>query len=97
MLDRKKKYYTYLKSKTWGILREQRLALDHYRCVMCNADATQVHHRKYPIKLGTESIFDLASVCSLCHKRHHETYPKYYTLSEAPELHIRRIRAKLNE
>jgi len=96
MADRKAEYHKYLKSTTWKLLRSQRLELDRGKCVMCYDDATQVHHRRYPRVLGTESIFYLSSVCRGCHEKHHKTHPKYYEISEMASEHIRGIKERLN-
>jgi hypothetical protein len=65
-------YTMYLESTEWHILRLQRLAMDNNECVLCGREARQVHHRRYPKTLGTETVNDLVSLCSGCHTNYHE-------------------------
>jgi len=65
-------YDEYLQSDTWKMLRKQRLEIDRCECVLCGKNAEHVHHRRYPNELGTETINDLVSLCSRCHKIYHE-------------------------
>jgi hypothetical protein len=61
-------YADYLKSARWAELVAERLALDHYRCRACDRDKDlQVHHRRYPAVLGTETVDDLTTFCRGCH------------------------------
>lgn len=66
------KYQDYLKTETWMTIRAQRLAIDNGECVLCGEKAENVHHRRYPKKLGTETVKDLVSLCSDCHRIHHD-------------------------
>lgn len=68
-------YVEYLQSEKWKTIREQRLAVDSWECVLCGEPAKHVHHRRYPKKLGTETVKDLVSLCSECHARHHNKAP----------------------
>jgi 5-methylcytosine-specific restriction endonuclease McrA len=68
-------YQEYLLSPEWSIIREQRLAMDNHECVLCGVAAEQVHHRRYPKVLGTETVNDLVSLCDLCHAKHHALSP----------------------
>lgn len=65
-------YQEYLKSDVWQILRKQRLAMDNGECVLCAKQAENVHHRRYPNVLGTETVNDLVSLCQACHAKHHD-------------------------
>lgn len=56
-------YRAYLERDTWTTIREQRLAMDGYECVLCGAPAENVHHRRYPKVLGGETILALVSLC----------------------------------
>ena len=64
-------YQKYLTTDIWKAIRAQRLCLDNGECVLCGEEAKHVHHRRYPKKLGTETIKDLVSLCSSCHGKHH--------------------------
>jgi 5-methylcytosine-specific restriction endonuclease McrA len=55
----------------WRRLREQVLARDRHRCVVCGRPATQVHHRR-PLVLGGAALpplDELDSRCEECHAR----------------------------
>lgn len=70
----RKRYYTedYLKSDAWQRKRYVVLKRDHWKCVYCGANATQVHHKKYARKnIGEEPIKWLISVCETCHQAQH--------------------------
>ncbi len=73
--ERRRDYYRneYLKSDAWQRKRYVVLRRDNWRCVYCNAPATQVHHKRYARKnIGKEPIKWLVSVCKPCHdKQHH--------------------------
>lgn len=61
----------YLASTAWGLRRAAALQRDKYQCQAkldrCTRKATQVHHLTYR-HWRNEPLFDLASVCSLCHE-----------------------------
>jgi hypothetical protein len=54
-----------VRGKAWRKLREQVLARDRYRCVVCGAGATQVHHRT-PLTLGGPALPPLDQLDSRC-------------------------------
>lgn len=63
-------YLSYLNSKTWDKLRNERLAFDDYQCQICGSRSNlQVHHLCYPAhgRFGTEHISDLITLCRNCH------------------------------
>lgn len=77
-----KQYEKYLQSDRWKKLSTQRKVIDDYTCQMCGktqdeciADGTgelQVHHMRYPDKLGTENVYkDLVTLCPDCHRYVH--------------------------
>ena len=69
---RTERYHNYLKSDDWQRKRSVVLKRDHFRCVYCGKNATQVHHKKYAKhKIGKEPIKLLVSVCAECHKKRH--------------------------
>jgi 5-methylcytosine-specific restriction endonuclease McrA len=70
-MSRDDEYKQYLQSETWAIIRRQRLAVDDGECALCSRKAKHVHHKRYPNKLGTETVKDLVSLCEVCHKKHH--------------------------
>jgi hypothetical protein len=70
---RRRKYYrnVFLKSRKWYQQRDRVLKRDGYRCVKCGARATEVHHKRYAKKLGTEPDKWLISICRICHEKIH--------------------------
>ena len=72
MTSTQKAYQDYLQTDIWRTIRAQRLAVDNNQCVLCGEEASHVHHRRYPKEWGKETVNDLVSLCSGCHKKHHE-------------------------
>lgn len=72
-LRRRYELEDYFKTDRWEELRSQRFSMDNHECVLCANQAEQVHHRRYPEVLGTETVDDLVSLCGRCHLNHH--YP----------------------
>jgi hypothetical protein len=71
--DRKELYAAYLETDTWKKIRGIAVRRDDNRCRVCNsARYIQVHHRKYPSVLGTESTEDLITLCGKCHELFHK-------------------------
>lgn len=66
-------YYreVYLKSDAWKRKRFVVLRRDNWRCVYCEAPATQVHHMRYARNIGNEPIEWLVSICNSCHESIH--------------------------
>ena len=66
-------YEAYLWSDSWRQKREQRLALDGYRCRLCDHDGSawrlEVHHRPSSYsRIPAESVeHDLTTLCARCH------------------------------
>lgn len=57
-------YAEYLQSDTWKEMRDVCLARANYKCQVCNSTGElHVHHREYPMQLGTEPLSDLV-VCA---------------------------------
>jgi 5-methylcytosine-specific restriction endonuclease McrA len=81
---RKTEYSKYLESPTWKKIRAQVLKRDGYRCRACRGQATVVHHRRYPMKLGEERLEWLFSMCAPCHDTIHAI--KGMTLREATDM-----------
>lgn len=69
---RRRELAAYRRTPTWRKLRLERLEMDGYACqvqsAICQEQATEVHHLRYPRKLGTERLSDLVSVCTPCHR-----------------------------
>lgn len=69
---RRERYADYLRSPEWQYRRSLRLNIDHHQCQAklnyCTGRATEVHHLTYE-HVGNEPLFDLASVCSSCHRQ----------------------------
>lgn len=67
----KYKYYKYLESIEWKIIRNDRMKIDNYLCHEClERSAEEVHHKTYD-RLFKENLEDLISVCKPCHKKLH--------------------------
>ncbi len=86
MREHSKEYENYMKSDEWKAKREERLQLDDQRCVCCGrpnglqkdgvTPILQVHHIHYK-NLGHESMEDIVSVCSGCHRKLHRYYKRF--------------------
>lgn len=64
-------YNRYLQSEVWREKRRRVLERDDNTCQAClRRPATQVHHTTY-IHVGHEPLFDLVSVCDICHEALH--------------------------
>lgn len=60
-------YKTYLMSPAWMSKRQRVLERDAYVCQAClRKRASQVHHKTYA-HVFQEPLFDLISVCDICH------------------------------
>lgn len=74
-------YQAYIKSDAWRAKAQERMRVDHFRCVMCGRSADhcrtlQVHHVTYR-NLGHEDVMrDLCTVCGSCHKKLHNYYDR---------------------
>jgi hypothetical protein len=68
--EQREAYRVYLLSPEWRAKRQKRLTLDGWRCQAmltgCLVEATEVHHLTY-VHCGNEAMFDLQSVCRVCH------------------------------
>lgn len=66
-------YQDYLMTDVWDSLRHRRMAIDHYRCVICGSGINlEVHHTHYPAVWGREDVWNhLITVCDNCHKTIH--------------------------
>lgn len=64
-------YSEYLNSPEWKSKRQRVLERDDYTCQAClKRKATQVHHLTYE-RLYNEPLFDLVSICDICHQTLH--------------------------
>jgi len=64
-----RRYDEYLRGPVWGSKKARVLRRDGYMCQACqDRSATQVHHLTYA-HVFDEPLFDLISVCEICHKR----------------------------
>lgn len=69
----KEEYAEYLKTPTWAKIRQARMELDGFHCVICGNTGTQVHHLNYLSAGGAEDIeHDLVTLCRECHRTVHE-------------------------
>ncbi len=65
-------YDSYLRSPQWHHIRAKVLARDKGICCGCGVNrAVQVHHLHYR-RVGREMLFDLVSICLVCHEQIHE-------------------------
>ena len=70
--NREEHYDKYLNSKAWADKREECFAHFGCKCLFCDNDAKEVHHRNYD-RIGKEHIqADLSPLCNECHNRFHE-------------------------
>ena len=61
----------YLKSEKWRMKRHRVLERDDHWCQACNAEpAAHAHHLTYT-RHKNEPLFDLISVCLVCHEELH--------------------------
>lgn len=71
-MNRFASYVEYLQSDTWKEMRDVCLARANYKCQVCSsAGELHVHHREYPMQLGTEPLSDLVVLCKKCHSLFH--------------------------
>lgn len=78
--NRYDQYHSYLESETWSKLRNKRLLLDGFKCVIChNPNDLHVHHIIYPQVFGTETVNTLITVCKDCHSAL-EDFKKGYSI-----------------
>lgn len=74
-------YQEYIRSEAWREKAQERMRVDHYRCVMCGRSvdrckSLQVHHVTYR-NLGHEDVMkDLCTVCGSCHQKLHNYYDR---------------------
>lgn len=62
-------YDEYLQSNLWRRIRVAVLDRDEWRCVRCDGDAEDVHHRAYdPEIMDGRALEWLVSLCKGCHK-----------------------------
>jgi len=65
-------YEAYLQSDEWSKIRTEVLRRDQHICQGCRERrATHVHHLTYDHVGGNEFLFELISLCEVCHKRLH--------------------------
>ena len=70
--ERSEAYQQYLLTPQWRSIRALVMRRANWKCEGClQADAEEVHHRKYPREWGCEFLFDLVALCSSCHERIH--------------------------
>lgn len=71
-----RQYQNYINSEKWKQIKEERLKIDGYSCVMCGYNAKteilMVHHLTYK-NLEKENVWqDLVTLCPICHKKIHK-------------------------
>lgn len=67
------KYHLYLKSPEWKIIRDQVMLRDNGTCVRCKSRAAEEIHHKHYDTIYKETLDDLESVCSNCHRDIHKS------------------------
>lgn len=60
----------YKRSRKWAIERDNGL------CVLCGAQATEVHHIVFRSQLGKSNLENLACLCRECHMMAHGIHAK---------------------
>ena len=76
--NRDEHYDKYLHSKAWDEKRKK--CFEHFgcKCLFCDNDATDVHHRNYD-RIGKENVLkDLSALCNECHNRYHDIARNYW-------------------
>ena len=69
---RRAEYNRFMKSDTWGVIRDAKLAIARHRCEKCGARKTlDVHHLTYDRFGGDERMTDLQVLCRPCHNKAH--------------------------
>lgn len=64
-------YHEYLASPEWEARRETVLERDGHKCKVCESvEKLHVHHLTYERKFN-EPLYDLVTLCELCHKIAH--------------------------
>ena len=68
-----KRYYKYLQSKEWKLLRQEVFKRDGYKCLLCGNKANHCHHISYSmfLKTGNSKRLECASLCKSCHDKIH--------------------------
>ncbi len=65
-------YTEYIASELWESKRNERIAIDGYKCSKCGVEKPlEVHHLTYN-NLGSESMEDLVTLCAHCHYLKHK-------------------------
>jgi hypothetical protein len=64
-------YEEYRQSIHWRRIGRVILERDDFRCVLCNRQGHDIHHRTYK-RLGHEDLRDLVTLCYECHVHFHE-------------------------
>jgi hypothetical protein len=74
--ERRAEYRRYLKGRIWQAIRGAALYRAGHKCEWCQGtERLQVHHKKYPDVLGTETPEMLQVLCDPCHaERHGQPY-----------------------
>lgn len=62
---------------------------DNGLCVLCGAQATEVHHIVFRSQLGTNSINNLACLCRACHEMAHGVQAKEVRLRLATLVNLK--------
>lgn len=85
--NRDPKYKQFYNSQDWKILSQKYTQDKGYRCELCKAMATQVHHKKW---ISTEegwknrlSYDNLELLCTKCHNERHERFKRRLKRSRA--------------
>lgn len=81
-------YDEYLNGDIWKRKREQRLAIDKYRCSNCGtAKNLHVHHVTYE-HLGDEPMEDLITLCQRCHELIHRMERQSHEIRNVMSNHL---------
>lgn len=74
-----KRYYKYLQSKEWKLLRQDVFKRDGYKCLLCGDKANHCHHLSYGsmVKNGGSKRIECASLCKKCHELVHNKSLKF--------------------
>ncbi len=79
MYDLYQKWHDYLSSAEWEEIKNQRLKIDNFKCVICKSkDKLYCHHLTYG-RIFEEKLTDLITLCLNCHRWIHKISPPHHT------------------
>ena len=62
----------------WHKVKKEAAARDGYRCILCGAPATDVHHVVFRSQGGKDDVNNVVCLCRACHEAAHGIGAKHY-------------------